>query len=267
MKKNYKYIILILILILSFSLYCSCKKSIHEGYGMPMRTEQPISLSEFYTVLNECIENVNKHDIVLNSFNEKYKINKIKLDKNNYPKDNIKNVLNVMKTQDIEISKLSENYIPNSDLDGLISGELLKPIETDLYLKSNYTDSPIDCDPATIKTAIKKYEELVAAEKKKKLQEGITDQDKKDIDMVITTYSAMIVPLKTRLADLESYQNSPGNTKCVPSVSHEDAENLLNGFYLNYIVKIIKSQDIALKTVKKNYTDKLLKVYNSTMNS
>jgi hypothetical protein len=256
MKKIYKIIIVGLSVIILVMTFMGTKhNSIREGYNMISGTESAISKSDFYSILNECVENVTNHDTILNTISPTYKKNTINIDKSKTDAENIREILVVLKIQDIKIAELLPSYLPNTDLDGLLTGALLKPIAEDLNMKSTYPENPSDCDPATIRATIDGYQYLAD-------QLTGNDDDSKNQKM---TYVSMIPTLKMKLVDLAASKAAPGNTKCLPALSQTDAENILDGYYANHITKVVKSQDDAIVSIQNNIKRDVVKFYTTTI--
>ena len=143
------------------------------------------------------------------------------------------------------------NYLLNQDLDGLRDGSLLLPIASDLARKSSHPDNPLECDPEAIKKAIAGYQQLI------KDNPGDDDDHKNKRTM----YNSSITQLQSKLVELMASKNSPGNTKCLPSLSKGDAEGILDGYYANALSKIIKSQDLSMDVIKNKIKTEITNFY------
>lgn len=253
---NKTHIITILFTIIFILLFVSCWRPIaREGYKLMAGTEGPISKSDFYVILNECVNNVINHEEVLSTLDTNYKKGTIKVDTKQTDMQNIQNLLRFIKKQDFQIQKMLPNYLLNQDLDGLLDGSLLKPIATDLANKSNYPENPLECDPEAIQRAIDGYQKLVDA------TTGDDDNAKNKRSM----YNSSISMLQSKLVELYASKNAPGNTKCLPPLSKGDAEGILDGYYANALSKIVKSQDLAIDAIKSNIQNKIVDFYSKPL--
>jgi Ca2+-binding EF-hand superfamily protein len=256
MKSSYKTITFLgAIIILVALISSSYKPKIHEGYNMMAGTEGAISKSDFYAILTECVSNISSHETILSTLATNYSKSEVKIDQNADDMTNINNLLTIMKKQDKKILEMLPSYLPNKDLDGLIDGSLLKPIADDLKMKSTVPENPMDCDVDTIRRAINGYKKLIAD------LTGTDDNSKNQKNV----YSSMIPMLEMKIVDLNSSKGAPGNAKCLPPLSAADAEGLLDGYYANYISKIIKSQDLAIVSIQNDYKNKLVGFYSATI--
>lgn len=246
-----------LFIVLVFAIFR--QPSVFEGYKMISGMESPMNKTDFYTIITECIDNIIKHDTILSTIDTSYSKNSLQIDQSANDMTNIQSILAVLKLQDAEILKLLPTYIPSSDLDGLISGNLLKPIVDDLHGQSQYPNNPLDCDPVSIQKAIDGYQALLDG----KSPNGTPSKPPDDISK--STYSSMITSLKTKLVDLNATKGANGNTKCIPPLSTSDAEGLLDGFYANYIIKIIKSQYQAILIIQNNIQSDIVNFYSKNM--
>lgn len=256
-KISYKSIIIIIgllfILILFALIAAKPQSSIKEGYNLMSGMESPLSKSDFYAILTECVGNISNHEIILSTHDPKYKADKVSINRQDSDIVNIKNILRIMKKQDIEIAKLLPTYMLNTDLDGLLDDSLLKPIATDLKQKSTYAENPMECDPVAIQKSIDGYEALIEAIK-------TNDDPSKGRKML---YGSMASQLRMKLVDLKSMLAAPGNTKCLPALSPTDAEKILDGFYANYIAKIAKSQNMAILKIQDKVKSDIIKFYSA----
>ena len=251
-----KHIITILITIIFILLFVSCwRQSSREGYKLMSGTEGPISKSDFYVILNECVNNVINHEEVLSTLDDSYTAGTIKVDTTQTDMQNIQNLLKFAKKQDFQIQKMLPNYLLNQDLDGLMDGSLLKPIATDLANKSSHPENPLECDPEAIQKAIRGYQKMVD------ITIGDDDNSKNKRSM----YNSNISMLQAKLVELYASKSSPGNTKCLPPLSKGDAEGILDGYYANALSKVVKSQDLAIDAIKNNIQNNIVDFYSKPL--
>ena len=262
---------LIYIILLS-SFYGSTKKNIHEGLAGVTVTgtdmQMPITKSDLITILNEQIGNINKHELLLSRLDTKYtkaslpsssdltNIDTIHItsDGTNYTiglPSYLKTILNILKTEDTEISTLLSTHVPNGDIDGLLKGTLLTDRAKTLYNKSHHPESMEDCDAPTMQKLIDGYQTLINN------NSGADDTTK-------IMWNSTIAQLKMKKAAITAVDSSvPNNTKCNPALSVKDAESILDGIYANYITKIVQSQDEALQSIIKKRDTSIINFYQS----
>ena len=262
---------LIYIILLS-SFYGSTKKNIHEGLAGVTVTatdmQMPITKSDLITILNEQIGNINKHELLLSRLDTKYTkaslpsssdltgIDTIHItsDGTNYTivlPSYLKTILNILKTEDTEISKLLSTHVPNGDIDGLLNGTLLTDRAKTLYNKSHHPESMEDCDAPTMQKLIDGYQDLINN------NSGADDTTK-------IMWNSTIAQLKMKKAAITAVDSSvPNNTKCNPALSVNDAESILDAIYANYITKIVQSQDEALQSIIKKHDTSIINFYQS----
>lgn len=245
----------ITVLIVSLVIPCRTSSPIREGYNMMAGTENTISKTDFYAILNEMVSNINGHETILHTLDPDYSMSDIKVDPKLSDMTNIQNLLSVLKKQDKQISKMLPSYLPNSDLDGLMDGSLYRPLALDLKAKSTYPENPLDCNPDAMMKALKGYQDLIAA------TTG-TDDDSKTKRMV---FGSMATQLQMKIVDFYAYRTTPGNTKCLPPLAPTDAEGILDGYYANTLSKIVKSHDIAIATIQGKIQSSVVSFYSATM--
>jgi hypothetical protein len=255
--------IIVLLMVLLIALFISSWKSatsatsIKEGYKMMPDLETPITKSDLYVILTECVNNIIAHETVLNTFDPSYPKDTIKVNTSLPDMENIKKILAFIKKQDIQIHKMLPNYLMNQDIDGLISGTLLADGAAALAKKSKYPDNVLDCDPETINRAIKSYQDI--------LSKYNCDEDKNKGTCM--TYNSYIISLTKSLVEIKSASPSPGNTKCLPPLLPSEAEGIMDGRYANALAKIIKSQDIAIETLKTKVQMEITQFYSVPINT
>lgn len=245
------------IAVIAVSLFLPCRTSsiVREGYNMMAGTENTISKTDFYAILNEMVNNINGHEIILHTMDPEYTMSEIKVDPKLSDMENIQNLLSVLKKQDKQISKLVPSYLPNSDLDGLMDGSLYRPLALDLKSKSTYPENPLDCNPEAMKKALRGYQDIIAAT-------NGDDDNSKTKRMVV---GSMATQLQMKIVDYYAYITTPGNTKCLPPLSPTDAEGILDGYYANSLSKIVKSHDIAISTLQNKIQANVVGFYSATM--
>lgn len=273
MKLIFIIIIFFLIyIILLVSFYGSIKQNIYEGLaGVTVTSndmQMPISKSDLIIVLNEQIENINKHELALSRINLNYKISKppstsdlknidtihITTDenKNIYTivlPSYMKTIFNILIIEDKEIASLLPTYIPNDEIENLLNGTLLSDRAKELYNKSHYPESMEDCDPKTIQKLIDQHEKLI--------------DDNPDADSTtIMMWKSTIGNFKMKQASVKALDSSiPNNNKCNPALSVSQAESILDGIYVNYIYKIIQSQEEAIQSIISNRDTNIINFY------
>ena len=217
--------------------------------------ENPISKSDLYVILTECINNSKAHDIILSTLDNTYKAESIQIDTTISDLQNIQKFLKILKKKDIQIHKMLPNYLMNQDLDGLINGTLLADKAKLLAQKSTYADNPLECDPDAINRAIVGYSDEL------KKYDCNNDANKSKC----VTYDNSIIQLKSKLVELKASTPSPGNTKCIPPLLKSEAEGIMDGAYANLLAKIVKSQDIAIDSIKADATNNIAQFYSKTV--
>ena len=266
-KISKKILVFGLIVVLLVAIFYR-KTPIYEGYGMLSGTEGPMRKTDFYAILTECIENIKKHDTILSTIDKNYSKNDLQIDTTAPDMTNIQALLAVMKIQDAEILKLLPTYIPSTDLDGLIDGSLLKPIVDDLHAQSKYPNNPLDCDPVVIQKAITGYQALLDGKDMPSSTPSSSSSSSPPTALSDTeknVYQSMLSSLKMKLVDLLASKDANGNTKCLPPLSQSDAEGLLDGFYANFIIKIIKSQYQAITIIQNNIQTDIVNFYSTNI--
>jgi hypothetical protein len=264
---------LIYIILLS-SFYGSTKKKIYEGLAGATVTsasmQLPITKSDLITVLNEQIDNINKHELALSRLDTSYVISQppsrkdlmnidtIHITNNNSENtytvvlpDYIKRIMDILENEDKTISTMLSTYVPNSDIPKLRDGSLLENRAKELYNKSHYPESMEDCDPKTIQQLINGYKKLIS--------------DNPSVDSTtMTMWTSTIANLQMKQAALNAVDSSvPNNTKCNPALSVTEAESILDGIYANHITKIIHSQDEAIQNIIKTRDTSIINFYQS----
>lgn len=222
-----------------------------EGYKMMPELENPISKSDLYVVLTECVNNILAHETVLSTLDPGYKADTVSVDVKKSDMENIQNLLKIIKKQDIQIHKMLPNYLMNQDLDGLINGTLLAEGAKFLEQKSKYPENPMDCDPEAILRAINDYKTIL-----KSLDCG--DDKNKSKCM---SYDSSIIQLESKLIELRASKPAPGNNKCLPPLMPWEAEGIMDGRYANALAKIIKSQDLAVESIKAKAQSEIANFY------
>lgn len=242
------------IIIIIFSLFVSSlRPNTREGYKMMIELENPISKSDLYVVLTECVNNIIAHETVLSTLDNSYKADTIKVNTSISDMQNIQNILKIIKKQDIQIHKMLPNYLLNQDLDKLMNGTLFTDTAKQLEQKSKYPENPLECDPAAIKRAILGYQKAI------EFYPG-TDDDSKSKRML---YSNSISMLMSKLIELQASKPSPGNTKCLPPLLPSEAEGIMDGKYANALAKIVKSQDLAIESIKTQVQMEITQFYSA----
>jgi hypothetical protein len=273
MKLIFVIIIFFLIyIILLVSFYGSIKKNIYEGFpGVNISStdmQMPITKSDLTIALNEQIGNINKHELALSRINLNYKVSKppstsdlINIDTIHITGDEKKQIykivlppylitiLNILKTEEKEIRSLLPTYIPSNEIDGLLNGSILSTRAKELYNKSRYPENMEDCDVKTIQKLIDGYQKLI--------------DDNPDADSTNKTmWGTTIANLQMKQTAVKTIDSSiPNNTKCNPALSVTQAEAILDAIYINYIVKIIQSQEEAIQTIISNRDTKIINFY------
>jgi hypothetical protein len=171
-------------------------------------------------------------------------------------------IFTILKAEDVEIGKLLNGYIPNSDIDELSKGTLTSVLSRakDLYNKSHYAEAADECNVDVINKIIKKYETL--------LEDHVFTHPNAEkanpTDTYYASISGTISDLKLKIAKLEAYDSSiPNNKQCEPALTVPDAESIMDGIYLNYITKIIQTQETAIQTIIKSKDTEIINFYQS----
>jgi hypothetical protein len=232
-----------------------------------------ISNSDIVKIISEFVTKINNHDIILQSLDSTFAKNTITVKSDaDKMRENINNMLSVMKKQDVEIVKLSTSnrfksslapYIPSPDLPGLIDGKLLADKETRLYNLSHYPLSPTDCSLNIIQADITDLSNNLAIAKTKFKASG-ADSSKIDV-----TSSAIEGQLNMRIGNLETLKQNlkdPNFIKCNPTYSVTDATSISNGLYLTSMSSILEIQDDYINKLQKIAGEAIVNSYSQLYN-
>ena len=286
-KNNFISIVIVLLLfIFAVSLYGSrINKLITEGLGeMPDTSNmeksnsadvaaRAISNSDIVKIISEFVTKINNHDIILQSLDSTFAKNTITIKSEaDKMRENINNMLSVMKKQDVEIVKLSTSnrfksslppYIPSPDLPGLIDGKLLADKETRLYNLSHYPLSPTDCSLNMIQSDITDLSNNLAIAQAK-FKASSADSSKIDV-----TSSAIEGQLNMRIGNLATLKQNlkdPNFIKCNPTYSVTDATSISNGLYLTSMSSILEIQDDYINKLQKLAGESIVNSYSQLYN-
>lgn len=240
------------------TLFVGTRKPVtREGYKMMPELENPISKSDLYVVLTECVNNIMAHESVLSTLDKSYSASTVSVDNKKSDMENIQNLLRLMKKQDIQIHKMLPNYLMNQDLDGLINGTLLAEGAKMLEQKSKYPENPLDCDPEAIMRAIKDYRAVLST----------LDCNDDKYKSKCMTYDSMITQMESKIIELRAAKPAPGNNKCLPPLQPWEAEGIMDGRYANALAKIVKSQDLAVESIKTKIQTEITGFYSAAIES
>ena len=286
-KNNFISIVIILLLfIFAVSLYGSrINKLITEGLGeMPDTSNmektnsadvaaRAISNSDIVKIISEFVTKINNHDIILQSLDSTFAKNTITVKSEaDKMRENINNMLSVMKKQDVEIVKLSTSnrfksslppYIPSPDLPGLIDGKLLADKEIRLYNLSHYPLSPMDCSLNMIQADITDLSNNLAIAQKKFKASGA---DSSKIDVTSSAIEGQLNMRIGNLATLKQNLKDPNFIKCNPTYSVRDATSIVNGLYLTSMSSILEIQDDYINKLQKIAGEAIVNSYSQLYN-
>jgi hypothetical protein len=247
----YETIIALLIIIL---ILYSCKSSFKSREGATFtnldnnKIQSPLSDSNRSIMLLEASTGIQKHEIALNIVDPNYTLNNTVVDSEQDKITNIKNLLNIMKLEDVEIQKLLPNYIPSSDLEGLLDGKLLSSLGEQLDIaKITPTKSKLDIDPDSMNALAKNFYDA---------------SDDKEGTMTATMLSGQGDSYSSN-AIKTKYNNSLVNNKIYNpnQLSNNAAQSILESNYLSYMINIIQYQEIAIDTIINNVSKNVVNVY------
>lgn len=286
-KNNFILIVIVLLLfIFAVSLYGSrINKLITEGLGeMPDTSNmektnsadvaaRAISNSDIVKIISEFVTKINNHDIILQSLDSTFAKNTITIKSDaDKMRENINNMLSVMKKQDVEIVKLSTSnrfksslppYISSPDLPGLIDGKLLADKEIRLYNLSHYPLSPMDCSLNMIQSDITDLSNNLAIAQAK-FKASAADSSKIDV-----TSSAIEGELNMRIGNLATLKKNlkdPNFIKCNPTYTETDATSISNGLYLTSMSSILEIQDDYINKLQKIAGEAIVNSYSQLYN-
>jgi len=248
----YEIIIALLIVIIMLYSYRLSFKS-REGATFTNldnnKQQAPLSDSNRSIILMEASTGIQKHEVALNIVDPSYKVNDTVVHANLDKITNIKNLLNIMKLQDEEIQKLLPNYVPSSDLEGLLDGSLVENLGTQLGIATiTPIKSKLDIDPASMNTMAQDY------------YDASDQQDQNSMTAMMLSgqgdsYTSNAIKAK--------YSNSLVNNRIYnPSqLSDSAAQSILESNYLSYMINIIQYQEIAIDTIVTNVSQNIVSVY------
>jgi hypothetical protein len=153
-----------------------------------------------------------------------------------------------MKKQDAEIEKLLPNYIPSSDLQGLIDGTLMESLGKQLAVSTITPIKPqLDVDP---KTMIELSDKFYSA------------SDQYGDSMTATSLSSQGDMYRSNAIKVQ-YTNSLVNDKVYnpPELSDTAAQSILESNYLSNMVNIVQYQDIAINSIITNISYNVTSIY------
>jgi hypothetical protein len=213
------------------------------------KQQTPLSDSNRSIILMEASTGIQKHEVALNIVDPSYKVNDTIVHANLDKITNIKNLLNIMKLQDDEIHKLLPNYVPSSDLEGLLDGSIVENLSTQLGIATiTPIKSKLDIDPATMNIMAQDYY-------------NASDQydPKSTTAMMLSSQGDMY----TSNAIKAQYSNSLVNNRIYdpPQLSDSAAQSILESNYLSYMINIIQYQEIAINTIINNVSQNIVSVY------
>jgi len=287
LKNNFISIVIFLLLfIFAVSLYGSrINKLITEGLGeMPDTSNmeksnsadvaaRAISNSDIVKIISEFVTKINNHDIILQSLDSTFAKNTITVKSDaDKMRENINNMLSVMKKQDVEIQKLFTSnrfksslppYIPSPDLPGLIDGKLLADKEKRLYNLSHYPLSPTDCSLNMIQSDITDLSNNLAIAQAKFKASGA---DSSKIDVTSSAIEGQLNMRIGNLATLKQNLKDPNFIKCNPTYSVTDATSISNGLYLTSMSSILEIQDDAINKLQKSAGEAIVNSYSQLYN-
>jgi hypothetical protein len=154
-----------------------------------------------------------------------------------------------MKLQDEEIQKLLPNYVPSSDLEGLLDGSLVENLGTQLGIATiTPIKTKLDIDPVVMNTMAQDYYDAA---------------DQEDPNSMTAMMLSGQGDSYTSNAIKAKYSNSLVNNRIYnPSqLSDSAAQSILESNYLSYMINIIEYQEIAIDTIVTNVSQNILSVY------
>jgi len=284
-----KFITIVIVLslfIFAVSLYGSrINKMITEGLGeMPDTSNmeksnsadvaaRAISNSDIVKIISEFVTKINNHDIILQSLDRTFVKNTITVKSDaDKMKENIDQMLIVMKKQDDEILKISTSnrfksslppYISSPDLPGLISGKLLEDKEKRLYNLSHYPLSPTDCSLNMIQADITDLSNNLAIAQTKFKASGA---DSSKIDVTSSAIEGQLNMRIGNLATLKQNLKDPNFIKCNPTYTETDATSISNGLYLTSMSSILEIQDDYINKLQKIAGEAIVNSYSQLYN-
>lgn len=246
-------IALLIIIVVLYSLQSSFKS--REGATFTNldnnAQQKPLSDSNRSIILMEASTGVQKHEVALNIVDPNYRVNDTVIDSKNDKITNIKNLLNIMKLEDEEIQKLLPNYVPSSDLAGLLDGSLLKNLGLQLGIATiTPIKSKLEVDPDAMNSLAKDFYDASDARPDTMTASMLSSQG----DMYTST------AIKTK------YSNNLVENKIYNPTQLSDtaAQSILESNYLSYMINIIQYQEIAINTIVGNVSKNIVNVYTKT---
>ena len=153
-----------------------------------------------------------------------------------------------MKIQDDEIQKLLPNYVPSSDLQGLIDGSLIKDLGKQLAIATiTPIKSKIEVDPNAMVELSKKFYEASDQHGDTMTATSLSSQG----DMYVS--NAVKTKYTNSLVNDEIYNPN--------QLSDSAAQSILESNYLSYMVNIVQYQDVGINAVLTNVSRNVLNIY------
>ena len=245
--------IIIALLIVVILIY-SCQSCFKHREGATFtnldnnKSQTPLSDSNRSIILMELVTNIQKHDVALNIVHPEYQVNNVNINPKDNKFSNIKILLNIMKNQDKEIDKLLPNYVPSSDLQGLIDGTLMGNLGKQLAISTITPIKPLtDVDPKAMMELSNKY---------------YTASDQHGDTMTATLLSSQGDVYKSNAIKAQ-YTNSLVNDKVYnpPELSDTAAQSILESNYLSNMIIIVQYQDIAINNIIDNISYNVMSIY------
>lgn len=212
------------------------------------KMQTPLSDSNRSIMLLEASTGVQKHEVALNIVDPQYTLNDTVVNSKLDKITNIKNLLNIMKIEDVEIQKLLPNYIPSSDLEGLLDGSLVENLGLQLGIATiTPIKSKLDVDPDTMNALAQNFYD--ASDKRPDTMAAAMLSGQGD--------SYIMNAIKTK------YNNSLVDNKIYNPTQLSDtaAQSILESNYLSYMINIIQYQEIAINTIVNNVSKNIANVY------